>query len=189
LLPQRALGLGNLLGDLAQRARAQAEGRALAAELLDRGCEVVSSLAGRITRPVLPEGRVRVGGFGAVEGLVEYLRGEAPNVVVDATHPFAQTMSAHAVEAAAAAGVRLIALRRPGWSPEAGDRWIGVPDLATAAEQAARIPGDGCVFVTTGRLGVEAYAHDERHRYLIRMVDPPTETLPPRHTLVLDRGP
>lgn len=167
-----------------------AEARTLAAELHATGrCRVVSSLAGRAGRPPLLDGEVRIGGFGGAEGLADYLRAEEIDAVVDATHPFAQTISAHAAEAAEAAGVRLIALRRPGWSPQPGDRWIHAADIAQAAQRAADSSDGGCVFVTTGRTGLAAYARDERHAYLIRTVTAPTEALPPRHTVVLDQGP
>ena len=167
-----------------------AQGRSLAAELQGRaGWQVVSSLAGRISSPTLPEGEVRVGGFGGAEGLADYLRAEAIDTLIDATHPFAQTVSAHAAEAAEAVDVRLIALRRPTWTPQPGDRWIHVPNIEGAAHEAAEIRDEGCVFVTTGARGLAAYALDARHPYLIRTIDPPTEALPPRHTLVLDRGP
>ncbi|WP_239405563.1 cobalt-precorrin-6A reductase [Frankia sp. Cj3] len=167
-----------------------AEARALADALHGRdGCQVISSLAGRISRPTLPRGEVRVGGFGGVDGLVGYLRAAAVDVLVDATHPFAAIMSEHAAQAAAVTGTRLLALRRPGWSARTGDRWLHVPDITQAARAAAGLPGPGCVFVTTGRRGLDAYADDSRHGYLIRTVDPPTEALPARHTVVLDRGP
>ena len=173
-----------------------AQGRALAAELNRRrddggggGCQVISSLAGRTGSPMLPEGEVRIGGFGGAGGLADYLRAEAIDTLVDATHPFAQAVSAHAVHAAEATGVRLIALRRSCWSPQPGDRWIHVSDIEGAAREAAAVRAEGCVFVTTGGRGLAAYADDVRHPYLIRTVEPPTEALPPRHTVVLDRGP
>ncbi|WP_232211829.1 precorrin-6A/cobalt-precorrin-6A reductase, partial [Saccharomonospora halophila] len=40
------------------------EARALAAALVADGVPVTSSLAGRVARPRMPEGEVRVGGFG-----------------------------------------------------------------------------------------------------------------------------
>ena len=46
-----------------------AEARALAAALVDAGIDVLSSLAGRVARPRLPVGEVRIGGFGGVAGL------------------------------------------------------------------------------------------------------------------------
>lgn len=45
------------------------------------------------------------------------------------------------------------------------------------------------VFLTTGRGGLAAFAGDARHRFLIRTIDPPDGPVPPRATLLLDRGP
>ncbi len=55
--------------------------------------EVVSSLAGRVSSPRLPEGETRIGGFGGVDGLIEYLESKRISAIVDATHPFAQRMT------------------------------------------------------------------------------------------------
>jgi precorrin-6A/cobalt-precorrin-6A reductase len=167
-----------------------AQARALAETLHGRGRHlVISSLAGRTSQPVLPEGEVRVGGFGGVDGLVRYLRAAAIDVVVDATHPFAETMSAHATRAAEVTGVRLVALRRPRWSARPGDRWIPVPDLPSAAREVVGLPQRGSVFLTIGRQDLAVFAGDDRHAYLIRSVDPPEGPLPSRHTVVLGRGP
>jgi precorrin-6A/cobalt-precorrin-6A reductase len=167
-----------------------AEARTLASDLHGReGCRVISSLAGRVGDPALPEGEVRIGGFGGAGGLARYLRDESIDVLVDATHPFALHISAQAAQAADDAGIRLIALRRPGWSVQPGDRWVCVNDVTEAARFAAQLPEDDCVFVTTGRRDLEAYAADGRHAYLIRSIEPPDTALPPHHTIVLDRGP
>src|SRR3954462_238946 len=94
------------------------EARRLARALADRpDVHVVSSLAGRVADPALPPGEVRGGGFGGgaglggVSGLAGYLRARRIDAVVDATHPFAATMSAHAVAATDTVGVRLLVLR------------------------------------------------------------------------------
>ena len=71
------------------------EGRALAARLHPR-TDVISSLAGRVPDPALPVGEVRVGGFGGADGLRRWLRDDGVDAVVDATHPFAATMTANA---------------------------------------------------------------------------------------------
>src|SRR6185312_9924742 len=108
-----------------------AEARALARALVDAGVRVVSSLAGRVRDPALPVGEVRVGGFGGAAGLAAWVRDHDVAAVVDATHPFASTMTAHAVDACAATGVELVVLRRPSWSPEPGWVWAdSVPDAA-----------------------------------------------------------
>ena len=165
-----------------------AEARDLAAELVARpGVDVVSSLAGRVSRPRLPAGRVRIGGFGGPEALAHWLRHEGVAAVVDATHPFAERISRSAARAAADAGVPLVALTRPGWTPGPGDRWVWVDSLAEAAEA---LPGLGRrAFLTTGRQGLAAFAGLGELWFLVRCVDPPECALPPRHLLILDRGP
>lgn len=147
----------------------------------------MSSLAGRVRDPVLPVGEVRVGGFGGLAGLREWLAGNDIEAIVDATHPFAGTMSAHAAAAAGDLGLPLLHLRRPGWPARTGDRWLRVPDLAAAAGAAADL-GDR-IFLTIGRQGVGAFAHLTRPWFLIRAIDPPTAALPPRHEILLARGP
>ncbi|MFC5829615.1 cobalt-precorrin-6A reductase [Nonomuraea insulae] len=111
-----------------------AEARALAAELAGLGVRVVSSLAGRVNNPRLPVGEVREGGFGGPEGLAAWLVKERIDLLVDATHPFAERMTASAIAAASATGVPLLVLRRPGWREEPGDAWQRVGSLRAAAE-------------------------------------------------------
>jgi precorrin-6A/cobalt-precorrin-6A reductase len=164
------------------------EARDLAAELTAAGADVVSSLAGRVREPRLPDGPVRIGGFGGAAGLADYLRAEAITHLIDATHPFAAAISANAAEAAAQAGLPLLVLRRPPWP--ADPSWQTVPDIAGAAAAVRAWPGES-VFLTTGRRDLGAFAADGRHRFLVRAVDPPDPDgpVPPRMTLVLDRGP
>ena len=162
------------------------EARDLAAELVAAGVDVLSSLAGRVRQPRLPDGPVRVGGFGGAEGLAAFLRAEGITAVVDATHPFAGTITAHAARAASQAGVPLLILRRPEW--EADPSWDVVADIRDAAAAVRAWPGES-VFLTTGRRDLDLFAADDRHRFLVRTVDPPEGPVPPHMTLVLDRGP
>ncbi|MER7822680.1 cobalt-precorrin-6A reductase [Streptomyces sp. NPDC096097] len=164
------------------------EARRLAEALAgDPACRVTTSLAGRVASPVLPPGETRVGGFGGVEGFAAWIVVHDVTHVVDATHPFAERMSFHAAEAATLTGVPLLALRRPGWTPEPGDDWIFVESLAKAAE---RLPGLGSrAFLTTGRMGLHTFAHLTDTWFLVRSVDPPAAPVPPRLEVLLDRGP
>lgn len=164
------------------------EARDLAARLVAEGIEVTSSLAGRVSNPALPAGAVRIGGFGGADGLAAYLRDTAPDALIDATHPFAATISANAARACGTTGTPLLALRRTGWTPRPGDDWRRVPSVGAAAA-AAREAGPGTVFLTTGRRDLAAFAGDGAHHYLVRTVDPPDVALPARHTLLLARGP
>jgi precorrin-6A/cobalt-precorrin-6A reductase len=167
-----------------------AEGRELATELAEpnlAGFRVISSLAGRTREPLLPAGEVRIGGFGGIDGLADYLRAERVDVLVDATHPFAERISANAAAACAATGLPLLVLRRPGWTERPGDDWRRVPSLEAAA---ALVPHLGRrIFLTTGRLGMAAFADTHDRWFLARSVEPPAPPLPRHLEVVLDRGP
>jgi precorrin-6A/cobalt-precorrin-6A reductase len=165
-----------------------AEARQLAADLVADGVDVVSSLAGRVRSPSLPPGRVRIGGFGGVDGLAEYLlKQQRAAALVDATHPFAAMISHNAVQAANRTGTPLVRLERPGWSEHPRARsWIWVSDVAAArvAAESARRP-----FLTTGRQSLAEFDSWADRDVLVRLVDPPTRPLPQRWTLIRSRGP
>ncbi|MCK9904228.1 cobalt-precorrin-6A reductase [Frankia sp. Cpl3] len=169
-----------------------ADGRLLAerlAELPD--VRVTYSLAGRVTAPALPQAagaaRIRAGGFGGVDGLVDYLRSARITAVIDGTHPFAAVMTGTAVAGCRAAGVPLLVMRRPGWTESAGDRWHRVPSLDAAARA---LDGLGeRVFLTTGRSSAAVFAGLDRHWFLLRSVEAPGPVLPARSEILLERGP
>ncbi|GAA1820663.1 cobalt-precorrin-6A reductase [Actinomadura chokoriensis] len=165
-----------------------AEARALAARLAVRrtGVHVVSSLAGRVSDPRLPAGEVHIGGFGGAGGLAAWLRGNRIDRLVDATHPFAERMSASAAHASRATGVPLLALRRPGWEAEDGDDWHRVPSLPEAA---GALPVGARVFLTTGRRSIPVFAARADAWFLARSVDPPEPPVPPNAEVLLARGP
>jgi precorrin-6A/cobalt-precorrin-6A reductase len=161
-----------------------AEARALAAEL-NPEVTVISSLAGRVPDPALPVGAVRIGGFGGVDGLRRWMDDEGITAVVDATHPFAARITANAVEACRQADLPHVVLARPAWPR--GDAVVVDSDRAAARTIADR--GYSRVFLTTGRSGSAAFTGVEAW-FLIRAVTAPDgDALPPRHALLLSRGP
>lgn len=165
-----------------------AEARALAQALVEAGVDAVSSLAGRVARPRLPVGEVRIGGFGGVAGLVRAIEEGGFTSVVDATHPFAATMRGHAVEAARLAGVPVLRLARPGWGarPDA-DTWHWVDDLDAARQNAERVGSRP--FISSGRQTLPHFTSWSDREVLVRVVEPLEEPPPPSWTVVLDRGP
>lgn len=163
-------------------------GTAEARDLASR-TEVMSSLAGRVSNPRLPEGEVRIGGFGGVDGLVKYIAENGVTAVVDATHPFAATMSVNAAEACSRATVPLLRLSRPGWGelPQSR-RWHWVDTHEEAAELAGTLGGR--TFLSTGRQTLHVFAAVLTN-VVARVVEPAVDdaTLPEGWLVVLDRGP
>ncbi|MGH3634597.1 cobalt-precorrin-6A reductase [Mycobacterium sp.] len=160
------------------------EARALATRL-HPDVEVISSLAGRVPDPALPVGKVRIGGFGGADGLRKWLRDEHIDAVVDATHPFAATITAHAAAACGELRLPYLVLARPAWDPGDAIMVASDPEAAKVVVQ----QGFSRVFLTTGRSGTAAFA-DSDAWFLIRAVTAPdSDALPRRHELLLSRGP
>lgn len=154
----------------------------------DTRFDAVLSLAGRTAMPAVQPLPTRIGGFGGIAGLVNHLRTEKVDAVVDATHPYADQMSAHAVAAARETGVPLASLLRAPWVEQPGDRWQHVSNT----ESAAKMPGPSPrrIFLGIGRQELPAFAAAPHHHYVARVIDaPPAQGLPPHLTLVQARGP
>ena len=152
------------------------------------GMPAVLSYAGRTESPLAQPVPTRTGGFGGVGGLVTFLKENSITTVVDATHPFAARMSAHAIEAARVAGVNLLALEPDPWTATPGDKWTCVADIDAAV--AALDDGPQRIFLAIGRLNLASFASQPQHHYLLRLVDRPKNPLPlPNTTVVVERGP
>lgn len=156
--------------------------------MADAQLPAILSYAGRTLTPRAQPVPVRIGGFGGVEGLVEYLLREGIGRVVDATHPFAAKISRNARTACHRTGIPLLRLERPVWRPAAGDRWVSLPDMEAAAAALSGVPRR--VFLAIGRQHLGAFAGVQQHRYLLRLVDPPVTPPPFRDcSVVIGRGP
>lgn len=151
------------------------------------GIEVTASFAGRVREPRPLPCPTRVGRFGGVDGLAAWLHDDGADALVDATHPFALQMPAHALAAARRVGAAHLRLRRPPWAPVAGDDWHEVDDLAGAAAWLRR-SGRRRALLATGRGGLDAFAEPIGVELVVRAVDEPTD-LPRGTTVVRARGP
>jgi precorrin-6A/cobalt-precorrin-6A reductase len=166
-----------------------AEARLLAAALAKRrGFAVTLSLAGRTAKPMPQPVPVRIGGFGGAEGLAQYLREERMDALIDATHPYAASISANAAEAARETGVPLLALRRGAWTKVDGDSWIEAANIEEAVQALGQAPRR--VFLALGRKELQPFAKAPQHVYLIRSVDPVDPPLAVPHAIyIAARGP
>jgi precorrin-6A/cobalt-precorrin-6A reductase len=165
------------------------EARLLAGRLAGRAdLAVTVSLAGRTAEIIDQKVPTRVGGFGGVAGLAAYLIEAEVDALVDATHPFAEIISAHAIEAATATGIPLLALRRPTWEAIDGDNWITVETMPAAVQALGTVPRR--VFLAIGRKEIAVVGSAPQHFYLIRSIDPiePPPGLA-NATYVVGRGP
>lgn len=159
-----------------------AEASQLAGMLSALPVDAISSLAGRTKNPTLPHGQVRIGGFGGVEGLIDYIKAKKIDLIIDATHPYASTMSQNAVAACKAAGVSLLRLERPQWKAEAGDNWI---DVASEAEAALKIPPQERALLALGRQHIAPFATRHDVHFIMRMIDAPEVPLPSDCEIIL----
>ena len=143
-----------------------AEARAVCAACA--GLDVTASLVGATRRPRGLGVPVRVGGFGGDAGFAAALDGVA--AVLDATHPFAATMSERAARLAAARDVPHLRLTRPGFA--ASPAWRRHPDALSAADA---LPAGGRVLLAVGPGGLAPFL-GRGLALLCRRVDP----APPR---------
>jgi len=152
------------------------------------GIAAILSLAGRTLAPVADGLPVRIGGFGGPGGLADYLTREAIDLVIDATHPFADRISRNAIAACRAADVALLAVERPAWARQAGDHWS---EFETAEDAIAALPdARHTIFSALGRSSVPLLRARPQHRYVIRIVDPmPVPAELPDAVIVAARGP
>jgi precorrin-6A/cobalt-precorrin-6A reductase len=160
-----------------------------AAELADRlvaeGNDVMTSLAGRTKEPAPLAGKVRTGGFGGAEGLAAFLKEGGYDLLIDATHPFAERISANARKAAETAGVEMEVWVRSPWVREEGDRWIKVASLEAARDA---IPPGARVLLALGSQHIAPFAARSDVHFVVRMVDRPESPLAlPDHALVLGK--
>ncbi len=158
------------------------DARLLANKLVAQNYDVTSSFAGVTENPILPEGNIRLGGFGGIEGMRDYLRTENIDLVIDATHPFAAIISNHAVQAAP----NIMRLQRAAWVELKTDRWVNVADTAEAV---AALPFSARVILTIGRKEIEPFTLRADLSGLARMIEPPAHPLHWPWTLILERPP
>ncbi|MEM7195453.1 MAG: precorrin-6A/cobalt-precorrin-6A reductase [Pseudomonadota bacterium] len=110
-----------------------AESKALAKRLIERGDRVIYSIVGLVRTPSL-DCEVRTGGFSregvdGVDGMAEFCSQRNIELIVDASHPYAEDISAHAMAAASVAGIECWRYLRPGWNADNYAGWYSVSSM------------------------------------------------------------
>lgn len=151
------------------------EAKRIAWALTDSGIDVVASLAGATRSPEPMPVPTRIGGFGGVAGFEAYLQEAGITAVLDATHPFASSITARTARVCAQKGLPYLYCCRPGWTQEPGDHWT---DIDREEDAAALIPEGSTVFLGTGRQTLARFANLVGRRLICRQIDPPTAPFP-----------
>jgi precorrin-6A/cobalt-precorrin-6A reductase len=112
----------------------------------------------------------RVGGFGGISGLCNYITEEEIDVLIDATHPYAAQMSRHAAEAATKTGIARLCLSRPPWQAGEDDDWR---EFKTWDDLIAAIPPAARVFLAAGQDGLLAFDRAREFSVLARALTRP----------------
>lgn len=167
------------------------EARRLATALNDQYADrltTLTSLAGVTRNPEPVAGDVRSGGFGGADGLAQFLKSEAIDLLIDATHPFAAQISQNAAQACESAHVARLYLARPNWTlPDRSD-CVFVPDMSEAALLTARTARRA--FLTIGRKELGAFSDIPDVHFVVRMIEAPAQPLNlVSYDLILGRPP
>ena len=145
------------------------EANTLASTLIREGHDPTTSLAGRTKEPIPPKGRFRVGGFGGAEGLAAFLTETQFDALIDATHPFATTISQNASIAARSTGTPFVCLWRKPWKRHNDDDWRAV---ASVPEAATLLPAGSKTLVALGRQHVNPFFARTDCRLVLRSIEP-----------------
>ena len=158
---------------------------------------VISSLAGATVKPKIPAGEVRIGSFGGLSGLRNYLVREKISMLVNATHPYASQISKNALAVAKELRFSYLRLTRPPWVKLPGDHWIEVPDMEAAANYlidhktvSQNQLSKHSVFLSIGNRGLNLFRECKNNRFLVRTVDlPDVSSSWTKATFLEGRGP
>lgn len=149
---------------------------------------LISSLAGVTRSPAPIAGETRQGGFGGTSGLRDYLCHMQITAVIDATHPFAETMTANAIAACEETGIPYLRFDRPAWQEPKGAGWHHASSLEAAAGMAAGLGQR--ILLTIGSKDLLAFKNFQGPSIFARMTEPPpAENIPAGCQIILERGP
>jgi len=151
------------------------EARQIAAALAQAGGDAVASSAGATQRAKPLPLPMRVGGFGGRGGFIAYVKEAGITAVLDATHPFADQITARTADICAELGLPYLYHLRAPWVAGTGDNWR---QIAREEDAAALIPQGKTVFLGTGRQTLDRFANLAGRRVICRQIDPPTAAFP-----------
>lgn len=99
-----------------------AEAKHIADQLHRQGVDLIYSLAGLVRTPDV-DYPLALGGFTQFGGLAAYVAQQKITAIVDATHPYATTMTATVQQVTTALAIPYWRYNRPAWTEKADDDW------------------------------------------------------------------
>ena len=139
--------------------------------LLEKNIEVIHSFAGRTKKRRVENLKQRIGGFGGVEGLLEFVTTNRVNIIIDATHPFAERITKNAYAVCSKKQLPLFHYSRPAWESTPDDQWIKQPNFIHAAQWLTKTDKILNVFLAIGHQHVNEFKIADQHQYYVRMIE------------------
>lgn len=136
---------------------------------------VISSLAGATRSPKAVAGQVRSGGFGGDAGFKAWLESHRPDLVIDATHPFAARVSMRSARICAQQGIAYLQLLRPPWPVLPARKQF---EVNSVAEVRQLVPAGAVVFLATGRQTLDSFGAFSDCHLICRQIEPPEGPFP-----------
>lgn len=164
-----------------------ADGRHLATKLFELGFAVIYSIAGIVRKAKVP-GPTISGGFTQFGGLQQYIIDNQITHLVDATHPFAQTMSNAISAASETLLIPAIRFHRPEWPKTNNDKWVEVTQWSEVIEAVA---SHSSIFITAGQITQDVITPlaEQAEHVLLRTAMPVKIELPENVTWLKAIGP
>jgi precorrin-6A/cobalt-precorrin-6A reductase len=168
-----------------------ADAKFLATGFHRQGITVIYSIAGLVRQPQL-DCRVVSGGFSRLGGLDQFVEAQSIDAIVDATHPYAERMSNHAVAVARECRIPIWRYQRPAWNAQSSDSWKEFGDLQSLLPL---LQPYRSVFFSAGQLHAEfveqlhAQTGSSQQRHLLRTAKPVNFSLPPSMIWIEGIGP
>ena len=144
------------------------EARLLASNLVKKNFEVIASLNGNTRNPNKLACKTRVGGFGGENGFRVWLKQTKPDLVIDATHPFAVFISTRTKVVCNEENIPSILFLRDKWRPKVNEHWLIVNSYSEIIDN---ITPYSRVFLATGAHSLEEFQKLKECHVFCRKID------------------
>jgi len=168
-----------------------ADARRLAKRLQLPGIEIIYSVAGLVRMPDV-DCQIISGGFSQFGGLKAYIEQQNIDAVLDATHPYAEKMTATACSVTQQLDLPYWRFHRAPWKAQGSDHWQMFKDWSQLLPALA---GFKSVFLTAGQIDEAAvtafadYSQQKQQRQLLRTAVQPAQPLPDSMSWIKAIGP